>query len=441
MRKLTSRTAFTVVTAALCVVFLAPFLYALVAAFDASSTGSATRGAPIYPAIARTYQCTDSQLCTYQPVSLNRATGKTVANGSPVDVSQQADPTLPVYVVPGRGNLALLDDLSGYGQPSVFIDPAANKQVDVSVNTSTLSRVWDFSISLDNFTTAINWAGVFTPIGPGGMATWLLNSVIVSGLSTIGAVLSCVLVAYGFARFRFPGRDVLFLILIGSVLIPYQVTLIPQFILYHTLGLTSSFLPLTLPNFFGNAPAGSDPRSTMAVSPIYFESLKTYEQFAGGDSLFQKAVDQFQLRSSMAGRPIEAVKKRVLRVGVVRNTRILEISATLPDARQAQALAKYMAESTVELSRALVNEGDQDLLRSIGEQDREIRAKLRQTRAQRRLALGNLWPTINASSSETTTFVRSKPAWASLSCFTSVETRSETSMGCTFMTSAAPRSL
>jgi ABC-type sugar transport system permease subunit len=253
MRKLTSRTAFTVVTAALCVVFLAPFLYALVAAFDASSTGSATRGAPIYPAIARTYQCTDSQLCTYQPVSLNRATGKTVANGSPVDVSQQADPTLPVYVVPGRGNLALLDDLSGYGQPSVFIDPAANKQVDVSVNTSTLSRVWDFSISLDNFTTAINWAGVFTPIGPGGMATWLLNSVIVSGLSTIGAVLSCVLVAYGFARFRFPGRDVLFLILIGSVLIPYQVTLIPQFILYHTLGLTSSFLPLTLPNFFGNA--------------------------------------------------------------------------------------------------------------------------------------------------------------------------------------------
>jgi len=139
-----------------------------------------------------------------------------------------------VYVVPGRGNLALLDDLSGYGQPSVFIDPAANKQVDVSVNTSTLSRVWDFSISLDNFTTRDHWAGVFTPIGP---EVWHLaaNSVIVSGLSTIGAVLSCVLVAYGFARFRFPGRDVLFLILIGSVLIPYQVTLIPQFILYHTL--------------------------------------------------------------------------------------------------------------------------------------------------------------------------------------------------------------
>jgi multiple sugar transport system permease protein len=158
-----------------------------------------------------------------------------------------------VYVVPGHGNLALLEDLSPYGQPSVFIDPAANKQVDVSINTSRLSRVWDFHVSLDNFATAINWAGQITPTGPGGIATWLLNSSTIAVLSTIGAVLSCVLVAYGFARFRFPGRDILFLVLIGSVLVPYQVTLIPQFILYKALGLTSSFLPLILPNFFGNA--------------------------------------------------------------------------------------------------------------------------------------------------------------------------------------------
>ena len=61
------------------------------------------------------------------------------------------------------------------------------------------------------------------------------------------------MVAYGFARFRFPGRDLLFLILIGSVLVPYPVLLIPQFILYRALGLTQGFLPLILPNFFGNA--------------------------------------------------------------------------------------------------------------------------------------------------------------------------------------------
>jgi multiple sugar transport system permease protein len=113
--------------------------------------------------------------------------------------------------------------------------------------------VWDAHVTLDNFATAIDWAGNITKTGPGGMATWLLNSAIIAVFSTIGTVLSCVLIAYGFARFRFRGRGVLFLIMIGSVLIPYQVTLIPQFILYRTLGLTSSFLPLILPNFFGNA--------------------------------------------------------------------------------------------------------------------------------------------------------------------------------------------
>ena len=77
-------------------------------------------------------------------------------------------------------------------------------------------------------------------------------------------------------------------------------------------------------------PAGADLRAAMAVSPIYLESLKTYERFADSDSLFQKAVRQFGLQ----GGPIESLKRRVLQVQLVRNTRILEISATLPDPRR-----------------------------------------------------------------------------------------------------------
>ena len=73
-------------------------------------------------------------------------------------------------------------------------------------------------------------------------------------------------------------------------------------------------------------PAGTDLRSAMAVSPIYLESLKTYEQLAASDSLFQKAVDRFGL----GGTPIESLKRRVLRVQIVRNTRIMEIAVTLP---------------------------------------------------------------------------------------------------------------
>jgi uncharacterized protein involved in exopolysaccharide biosynthesis len=129
-------------------------------------------------------------------------------------------------------------------------------------------------------------------------------------------------------------------------------------------------------------PAGTDLRSAMAVSPIYLESLKTYEHFATGDSLFSKAIDRFDLRSLLGNKPIESLKKRVLKVETVRNTRVMEVAATLPDARKAQALARFLAESTVEMNRSMVTEGDQDLLQGIGQQAREIRAQLQETDAR-----------------------------------------------------------
>src|SRR5262249_13258089 len=105
-------------------------------------------------------------------------------------------------------------------------------------------------------------------------------------------------------------------------------------------------------------PAGADLRAAMAVSPIYLESLKTYEHFAGSDTLFRNAVDKFDLRAGLGSRPIESLKRRVLKTAIVRNTRILEISATLRDPRQAQAVAKFIADSTAELARSIVSEGD-----------------------------------------------------------------------------------
>ena len=129
-------------------------------------------------------------------------------------------------------------------------------------------------------------------------------------------------------------------------------------------------------------PAGSDLRSAMAVSPIYLESLKTYEQFASSDSLFQKAIDRFDLRSALGSRTIESLKRKVLEVGLVRNTRVLQIDATLPDPRKAQALAHFMAQSAVELNRTLVSEGDQDLIHGIEQQEQEARAHLQEIDAE-----------------------------------------------------------
>jgi capsular polysaccharide biosynthesis protein len=100
-------------------------------------------------------------------------------------------------------------------------------------------------------------------------------------------------------------------------------------------------------------PAEADLRYTTAVSQIYLESLKTYEYLADSDSLFQRAANRFQLRNLAGAKPIESLKKQVLKIGIVRNTRILEIGATVPNARRAQALAQYLAEETVRMSGSL----------------------------------------------------------------------------------------
>lgn len=123
-------------------------------------------------------------------------------------------------------------------------------------------------------------------------------------------------------------------------------------------------------------PAGTDPRASVAVSPIYLESLKTYEQFAASDSLFQTAVERFGVRRLVGNRPVESLKKSVLRVGLLRNTRILEVSATLPDPRKAQALAQFVAQSTVDFTRSLASEGDGDLPREMERQQRELGARV-----------------------------------------------------------------
>jgi len=122
-------------------------------------------------------------------------------------------------------------------------------------------------------------------------------------------------------------------------------------------------------------PAGGDPRSATALSPVYLESLKTYETFAAGDSLFERAENQFGLRTLFAGQALESMKKRVLKVALVRNTRILEVSATLPDARKAQALAQFLAEATVDLTRTVVSEGDRDLTSGIEKQEQAARER------------------------------------------------------------------
>jgi uncharacterized protein involved in exopolysaccharide biosynthesis len=115
---------------------------------------------------------------------------------------------------------------------------------------------------------------------------------------------------------------------------------------------------------------------TFGVSPIYLESLKTYEHFAASDSLFLRALNQFQLRQRFPDRPIESLKAAILKVGMVRDTKILEINVTLPDPKAAQALALYLGEETVKLSRSVDEEGDRELNQTIEKQEADAQARL-----------------------------------------------------------------
>lgn len=82
---------------------------------------------------------------------------------------------------------------------------------------------------------------------------YYLNTFIITILSVFGTTISSALVAFGFARFRFPGRNVLFIIVLSTLMIPFHLLIIPRFVLFKMLGWLDTLLPLIVPNFFGGA--------------------------------------------------------------------------------------------------------------------------------------------------------------------------------------------
>ena len=94
-----------------------------------------------------------------------------------------------------------------------------------------------------------NYVRIFTVVP---LLGFLQNTVLITVTTLVGNVLVSALVAYGFARTRFPGRDALFMILLATLMLPYVVTLIPQFVLFRTFGWVNTFLPLIIPSMFGH---------------------------------------------------------------------------------------------------------------------------------------------------------------------------------------------
>lgn len=97
----------------------------------------------------------------------------------------------------------------------------------------------------------VRWQNYVDALTSANFARYFLNTAFITLVDIVAKTFSCALVAFAFARLRWWGRDVLFLLMLSTLMLPQQVTLIPQFILYRQLGWVDTFLPLIVPNLFG----------------------------------------------------------------------------------------------------------------------------------------------------------------------------------------------
>ena len=112
----------------------------------------------------------------------------------------------------------------------------------------------DAEVQAGNFVTPVAFdrlqlANYPTALSPRHMNFFpaLANTVVITTLSVLGQVISCSLVGYGFARFSFRGRNILFMVMLSTMMLPAQVTMIPVFVLFRWLGMIDTFWPLIIP--------------------------------------------------------------------------------------------------------------------------------------------------------------------------------------------------
>lgn len=194
--------------------FLSPMLRTLTTAFK-STDQITTTNSPLWPADPATFEY-EGRLYDVYHVPMPDGTTRDLA-----------------LVTKGR-------------QESEFVDPADPDAGLIPWQGSwrSLSQPWQLAPKWENFGDV--WRIIDFP-------RLMFNTVALAVIGTIGTLLSCVLVAYGFARFRFPGRNLLFLLLLSTIFLPAAVTLIPTYTIFVQLGWVGTWLPLLVPAFFANA--------------------------------------------------------------------------------------------------------------------------------------------------------------------------------------------
>jgi len=170
-----------------------------------------------------------------------------------VEVNGEQLPLYNVQTEDGLKQLAAVKILEGVG---TFVDPADPSQTmkyEIQQGATRIAEpIMHVSFRWQNFVDAMN-RGSRPAIGA-SFWVYFKNSLIIAFFAIVGTLFSNTPVAYAFARLRFPGRDILFIIILATMMLPFQVTMIPIYLFFNNfLHWGDSFLPLIIPTFFANA--------------------------------------------------------------------------------------------------------------------------------------------------------------------------------------------
>ena len=150
----------------------------------------------------------------------------------------------------------MVRNVEGRVEELLFIPPddGATARVDFEILENVKHKeIRDWHTRWENYAETLRGPEATIGTESIGFLTYMRNSFFISIMAVIGQVLSSSLVAFGFSRLHFRGREVLFIVLLATLMIPGQVTLIPLFFIYKQLGWIDSFLPLIVPHFTAGA--------------------------------------------------------------------------------------------------------------------------------------------------------------------------------------------
>jgi multiple sugar transport system permease protein len=130
-----------------------------------------------------------------------------------------------------------------------IMEPDSMKGKEITLLAEKTEPVRHIGLRTQNYSEAIQYLPLETSNG----LVYLKNTLLIVVLGVIGTILSCSIVAYSFSRLKFPGKDKLFNVLLATMMLPGAVTLLPQFLIFRTLGWVDTLYPLWVPAFFGSA--------------------------------------------------------------------------------------------------------------------------------------------------------------------------------------------